>query len=354
MSLAAGSATSLAGQDTLIARLRTRADSLKRVWQQAQVIANLSDSLERERAVAGRDTIAVGGLRILANPSPLPLRDAAARAWPAIDSLYGSAAGDLVNRPYLIRAVDPDPMVRRRVLHVGLELPWDLDVRAMTTVLLVNVPIASPDPALAEWLGANLRPSVRAGDDRRTVYLQLVTAPSQTVRDCLLGDIARCRDALQLGDTSDLLTSWYRSPAERRALLAGSFAEFFNRGATAEPFRACMARTDAACTQLLRSLPPGTLPKPLAHAARATLVREALRRGGRDSYRRLLEPRPLIADRVAAAAGIGVDSVIAEWRRTILSARPPTVTLPWWAYVAAVSWTALFAACGMRSSRWRL
>ena len=352
---AVGRPTLLSGQDTLATRLRTRADSLLRDWRQAQGIADLADSLERERAAAGRETIAVGAVRIITNPSPLPLRAAAARAWPAIDSLYGTAAADLAERPYLIRAVDPDPAVRRRVLHVGLELPWDLDVEAVTTVLLVNVPVAPPDAALGEWLGATLRPSLRPQDDRRAVYLQLITAPSQTVRDCFLGDIARCKDALQLGDTSHLLERWYPSPAERHALVGASFAEFFNNGATAATFRTCITGGDAACTQLLRSLPPGALPKPLAQAARSALVREALRLGGRDAYRRLLaEPRAPVGDRLAAAAGTAVDSVVAGWRRSMLMGRPPTVSLPWWAFFTAFAWMAFFAVCGLRSSRWRL
>ena len=82
-------------QDTVVMRLQGRADSLLRAWREAQAIANVADSLERDRATAGRDTIAVGHLRIIANRSPLPLRKAAERAWPAIDSLYGNAAADL-------------------------------------------------------------------------------------------------------------------------------------------------------------------------------------------------------------------------------------------------------------------
>src|SRR5438045_3131283 len=121
-------ASPLWAQDTLVDRLRIRAESLLRTWQQAVTIANLADSLERERATSGRDTIAVGALRILTNPSPLPLRQAAALAWPAIDSLYGSAAADLAERPYVIRAADPDSSARRAVLHVGVEVPWDLDL----------------------------------------------------------------------------------------------------------------------------------------------------------------------------------------------------------------------------------
>src|SRR5436853_2059792 len=117
-------ASPLHSQDSLLVRLRSQADSLLGSWREAQLLADVADSLERVRATAGSDTIAVGGLRIIANPSPLPLREAAERAWPVIDSLYGSAAEDFARYPYIFRVVDPDSIVRRKVLPVGLELPW--------------------------------------------------------------------------------------------------------------------------------------------------------------------------------------------------------------------------------------
>jgi len=338
----------------LVARLRTRADSLAREWRQAGALADLVDSLERGRAGEGRDTIAVGGLRIVTNPSPLPVRQAAARAWPIIDSLYGAVAADLVRRPYLIRAVDPDTAVRSSSFHAGMEVPWDLDEAAVVALLLSNVPIAPPDPALADWLGSSLRPEVRGRQDRAAVYVQLVTAPSQAARSCFLGDVARCEDALGLGDAAMVLERWYPSAGERRALVARPFADFFNHGPSAASLRACARGSDLDCTELLRSLPGSVLPKPLGYDARATLVHVALRLGGRAAYRRLLaNPTASMAERLAAAAGTGVDSLVARWRLQVMASRPATVLLPAWAFAVALGWTALFAVCGLRSSRWR-
>src|SRR5436190_13615621 len=100
-------ASPLRGQDSLIVRLRRQADSLLGTWREAQRLADVADSLEQVRATAGSDTIAVGGLRIVVNPSPLPWRQAAEVAWPVIDSLYGSAAEDLRQHPYIFRSPDP-------------------------------------------------------------------------------------------------------------------------------------------------------------------------------------------------------------------------------------------------------
>jgi len=345
----------LQSQDSLVARERRRADSLLSTWREAQRLADVADSLERVRATAGSDTIAVGGLRIIVNPSSLPLREAAERAWPVIDSLYGSAAEDLPRYPYIFRAVDPDSGVRRAVLHVGVELPWDLDLRATSMVLLTTVTPPDFDPALADWLGAALRPALRPQDERAAVFVQLVTAPSEAVRHCFLGDIARCKDVLQIGDSTGWLARWYVTPAEREALVTGSFTDYFARGATAPTLQNCRQHRDDACTALLQLLPPGSLPRPLGQAARLVLVREALRAGGRDAYRRLVaSPNAAIDGRLSSAAGMDFDSLVARWRNAVLAARPRPLTLPWWAGFAAIGWTAFFGFCALRSSRWRL
>jgi len=348
-------ASPLRSQDSLMVRLRRQADSLLSSWREAQKLADVADSLEQVRATAGSDTIAVGGLRIIANPSPLPLREAAERAWPVIDSLYGRAGEDLPRYPFIFRAVDPDSSVRRTVLHVGMELPWDLDLRGTTSVLLTTVTPPHFDPALANWLGAALRPTLHPEDERAAVFVQLVTVPSDAVRRCFLGDIARCQDVLQVGDSTGLLARWYRTPAEREALVTGLFTDYFKRAATAASLQNCRRHRDDACTALLQSLPSGALPRPLASAARLLLVRIALRAGGRDAYQRLVaRPSAPVGERLASAAGMDIDSLVVRWRNAALAARPKPLTLPWWASFAAIGWTAFFGFCALRSSRWRL
>src|SRR6266511_2342854 len=123
-----------------LARLRARADSQAREWRRANAFADLVDSLERARLVAAKDTIRVAALTIITNPSPLPLREAAARAWLVIDSLYGIEARSLAGRPYIIVAVDPDTTIERPVFRNGIPVPWDLDVRSLTLLLVTSVP----------------------------------------------------------------------------------------------------------------------------------------------------------------------------------------------------------------------
>jgi len=336
-------------------RLRHRADSLAREWRQANAVADLVDSLERERATSWKDTISVGALRILANPSPLPLREAGARAWPVLDSLYGSEAQQLAQRPVIIRAYDPDTTVPRSALHLGMEVPWNMGVASLTLLLLQNAPMSDPDRPLREWLNSPVRPSWRSAEDRSAVYVQFVTAPSQVVRDCFMARLESCKGALDVGAAPATLEAWYPSAAERRSLVTQSFAYFFNHGATSAGFRVCVTGSDSACTGLLRSLPRGVLPRPLGADARFTLVHLALRLGGREAYHRLLaNPSASVGARLAAAAGMSEDSLVARWRAEIIAARPLPVEMPTWAFGVALGWIVLFAGCGLRSSRWRV
>ncbi len=354
LALAVAGVGTLSAQDSTLGRLRHRADSLAREWRQANAIADLVDSLERERAGAGRDTIAVGALRIVVNPSPLPWREAAERAWPVIDSLYGPEARRLTERPYIVHAYDPDTTVPRSALHVGMEVPWNMSESALTLLLVSNVPMPDPDPALWHWLTGQLRPSLRTRQDQGATYVQLVTAPSQAARDCFLGTLSRCRDALELDASTDVITAWYPSAAERRALVVGDFADYFNHGANAAAFRSCAEGRDSTCTTLLRTL-RGVLPRPLGYDARATLAHFALRLGGREAYHRLLaDTAAPVGARLAAAASMSVDSLLSRWRAQIIAARPVPVAMPSWAFVMALGWMVFFAGCGLRSSRWRV
>jgi hypothetical protein len=348
-------ASNLSGQDTTVARLRRRADSLAAEWRRADALALVADSFELERASVGRDTITAGALRIVANPSPLPLADAAARAWPVLDSLYGTSAGRLASHPYFIRAYDPDTTATRPALRVGFEVPWNLGVDRLTEFLLANVPIESPDRRLADWLGEPIRPLRRPQQERARVYVRLVTAPSQVARACFLGDITICGTALDLVDTPDAFVHWYPNAAERRHLLEVAFSDYFNRPASAATWHVCVAGNDTACVELLRSLPPGSIPRILDGDARRLLVHVALRIGGREAYGRLLaDSNASLGERLGRAAGVPADTILARWRAAMIASRPKSVTLPSWGIVAALAWTIVLAACGMRSSRWRL
>src|SRR6185312_7455773 len=131
------------------------------------------------------------------------------------------------------------------------------------------------------------------------------------VRSCFLGDLVRCRQVLQLGDTAALLEQWYVTPEEREWLVTVVFESYFNSGGTAVPYRECAAHRDTACTAPLRGLPGGTLPRPLGHAARSLLVRETHRAAARDAYGRLIaDSAAARGDRLERAGSASLDTLL--------------------------------------------
>jgi hypothetical protein len=353
ISVALAMATPCAGQS--LARLQAEADSLAREWRQANALADLQDSLRKLGARAGRDTIRAGGLTILANPSPLPVAQAAARAWSEIERLYGPAAPSVTERPIVIEAIDPDTTVSSPPLGTVAQLRWNMSRPMMRQWLLNFVSDGAADPALRNWLGGPLLyDTAAAAHDAPSVYVELVTQPWGTVRRCFLGDIPACQVALTLGDTTAPLTRRY-SVEERRSLVVDAYQGFFNHGSTQGDFHACAAGGDSACVHLLQGLPPGSLLRLLDYRARLSLVAFALQAGGSRAMGRLLAaPDQTVAARLAMASGLSVDSLTARWLRSIRAARPTPVSLPPWGAWLALGWIGVFATCGLRSSRWRV
>ena len=338
----------LAGQ---IPKLRARADSLLVEWQQAQQFADLQDSLRLGRERSGRDTIRVGALVFLVNRSPLPLREAAAIAWPQIERFYGPAAQAFGQRPFLIQAVDPDT---NEDVPPGLaiKIQWNTEVAPLARALVTMADLSPLDPSLRNWLGGVVVPRFDSGPGHATVYVQLVTAPSQAAQRCYRGDRAACRDALSLSAMTDPASQLY-GPAERRALVVTQYHYLLVRAGHSLAVGSCEQGSDEACLELLRSL--GTLIPPLDYQARLTLLETAVRLGGAETFQRLLTtPAGPMGPRLAAAARVSEDSLVRRWRSDVLAARPTPVPLPAWGSWVALCWVAVFGACGLRSSRWRV
>ncbi|MGH7568458.1 MAG: hypothetical protein ACREL9_05740 [Gemmatimonadales bacterium] len=342
-------------------RLRIRADSVAIAWRRANALADALDSLALLRSPVARDTIRAGALWIIADASPLPLREAAARAWQVLDSLYGDEAQSLVRRPIVILPFDPDTTPDGPVARGVLALPWDTELAALTGLLAARAPLAPPDAGLTRWLGeggaggtGSVRPLLQPRALRSRVYVELVTTPSGAARDCYLGDLGRCRTALELTASPDIALLWYVTPAERREAVTRSLGGLA-RGPTERAFRACARGNDTACVELLRSTPREFVPRPLTPGVRQTVVDLALRLGGRDAYRRLIgDPTLSIAERLAAAARVPVDSLLTTWRAEILAAYPRRIDLPSWGWPVALGWVIVFAGCALWSSRWRV
>ena len=329
--------------------LQARADSLLHEWRQANILAAVQDSLRAAAHIAGRDTIRVGALTILANPSPLPLAQAAAQAWPEIERFYGPAAQALARHPVVIQAVDPDTAVLTSGPAGILRIPWDQDQGQLVRALVGSADLGSLDRGLRDWLEGPITPLFDLRPTLSRVYVQLVTAPSQAVRHCFAGDLAACRDALSLTDTTGLISRWY-GPEERRAIVASSFLDW---GPHQAGFRSCVTGSDSACLDLLESV--GNVRHPLDYGARHTLLATAVALGGHGAFSRLLAAsNGPTGTRLAEASLVTEDSLVARWRADVLAARPKPVALPPWGAWIALAWAGVFAGCALRSSRWRV
>ena len=359
VSALAGSA--LAGQTALgrdsgpvrIRQLEARADSLARLWEEANALANLADGLAHGDYPGNVDTLGVGSLRIIHNASALPLEAAAERAWPLIDSLYGSAARGLEQRPYLIHAIDPDSQARTRPTW-GIVIPWDKSPKELSDLLLVYVPMGPADAAFKAWYGDAVRPSTRGVRfDLEQSYLSLVTSHYGVGQDCFLGSIESCRSVLGLDDPADPIRL-FRTPAERQEAAKG-MAPTYRENEFRAAFMPCIAGADSSCVTMLRLLRPAQLPRPVAAIARQTLMSLALRLGGRDSYVRLMgdSAAPMPA-RLSATSGLPLDSLLSVWRASVIASRPKPVAVPPFGPLVGLGWAAVFGVCALRSSRWRV
>ncbi|MFI5234100.1 MAG: hypothetical protein ACHQXA_00175 [Gemmatimonadales bacterium] len=340
-------------RDSQMTALAARADTLLHRWREAEALAGLADSVAH-RAVAGQtDTIRVGGLRIITNPSPLRLREAAAAVWAMADSLYGTFAGRFAAHPYFIQAVDPDTTAPRPDHPWGAVTPWGTDTATLIRQLLAALPLPPVDTALHNWLRGDVRPDFDAPSDRAHTYLRLVTAPYQVNHRCFAGDIRACRSALNLDAAAAIPTLAFSTAEERQRVALALFASL---GDDDQPeYLACTKGSDSACTAMLRSVATGFLPRPLDNDGRQLLVHLALSFGGREAYIRLLaDPEAPIPDRLAYAAGIPLDQLIGRWQAEVLAARPQPVKLPPLHLLAGFGWVVLFGLSGLGSSRWRV
>jgi hypothetical protein len=337
-------------------RLRLRADSLAIEWRDAQMLADLQDSLRRDAPPPNMERVQAGALTILADPSRLPLQEAADAAWRELTRFYGSRANALRDHPLILRVLSA-----RQTRAPGRGERWvlatdDLELPELTQLLVRNAPFPGTDAALRAWLPALLVPPHDTARERALVYVDLVTSHASISGRCFTGDLAACRIALGLTAVTRPVLDWW-TPADRRRLVPILIEEWaIGRTGRDSLANACLEHgSDSACVELLETIPANALPRPLGMAARLSLIHVAVERGGPDAYARLLaDSAAPMADRMAAAAGLGSDSLLAVWQRVMAASRPSRVRLPWSAGVVVFGWIAVFAACAIRSTRWRL
>jgi hypothetical protein len=350
--IAVGAAT---GQDRDV--LQQRIDRLTEARRRRLAEVTHADSAARARIPL--DTIRVGAFHIIAGASQAPAVAAAAdSAWRTLERSFSSAAGALSQTPFVINVVgQAEGEIPASLATLSITFPPQPDRETLTRRLIgqgaQTIGQAVNDSALVSWMGSYLTPAGPNSDRADLVYMELVTAPWSAARACYTGDRTACRRALGLLGRDDPILSWYDA-ADRRTLVRTFGYSWWQRLGGALYQRCVNGGPDADCEAALRALPAMAIVPPLSGTARLHLLETALELGGAGAYDRLLaSARSSMETRLAEAAMVPGDSLIALWRGRALAARPTTVALRPSGAWAAVLWGTLLGVLALRSTRWR-
>ncbi|HEU4570445.1 MAG TPA: hypothetical protein VFS07_07730 [Gemmatimonadales bacterium] len=356
--LHAGSGVRLAGQapptlPAAIARLEARIDSLRREQGAAGALAAAARHTPAlARPDEGLVPMRVGIFDLRTNPSPLPLQAGAEAAWARLAEYYGVERDSVRTSVHVVQAIDPDSGGGPLDTVADLTFHWDASTAQVRDRLLHTVSSPDPDPELLAWLGRS--PSAGDSLDRALglAHRELLLAPFSPGHACVTGAITACRVALGLSDGG--IAERFPEPEDRRRAvwLVLERGRLPSDGPLVD---ACIAGEGAgSCATLLGGLPPAGLPALSGPRVRATLLEVALRTGGAEGYRRLRRSvgRPM-AERLAVAAGVPLDTLLGGWQARMSADRLEVSAGALGGGVAALGWTLFFLACAVGSSRWR-
>lgn len=355
----------LVAQNLDTAQLRHRADSLLRLWREANTFARVQVSLDDARrqgtARATRATAAIrserpvqrGGLMVIASePDSIPLQETVPRTWAALRATYGSRADSLASQPVHIIVINSErePVVEARARRVPAHIAPDLLER--TLLGLIGSPRA--DGRLSRWLGGAVHVLLDTARARSETYMQLVTG-GVAARACFRGDLNRCADALELPEDSTFYLTTFNAAERREAVARARQPDVLEQVPRAQYTQCVNHADDSACVHFLQALGRDQVPRPLDGNARDALVFTALAMGGDSAYDRLVQDTTApVVKRLEHAARAPVAAIVSRWRHDVLAARPSSPSVPLRETVFALGWVGLLTAGAVRSSRWRL
>jgi hypothetical protein len=339
-----------------------RVDSLTAVWRVA-VAAQVRADSERVRRLP-LDTIREGNLIVLSDSAYATLAKAtAAIVSSELERSYGSWAARMrthilvVRRPARRWVVDDSSTVESGVASADGRVLMPSSTFASTEALSAawrrqaEVALSSDlTPALREWLGVATRSDPVTARTLAAGRVDLVLSRSRAAHDCALGTIASCSRALDLVAVNEPAFTLF-DERERRDLI--QWYSFVLRLREPSKYARCTAGQQAACDSLIRSMPADVIPRPVSPAVRLNFVRYALLIGGEGAFDRLANTEGTVADRVAAAARMPIDSAVTRWQANLMSSASSSTTMDAATAVSSLFWACLCGALALRSSRWR-
>jgi hypothetical protein len=297
------------------------------------------DSLERLQ-----DTLEVDGVRFVVQPGQrAQAEEAARRGLAELERRLGTADRRLFDgRVFRLHAGTPGPDWVRRAA--------DAIVREAGHEHLHQMGGRDLQPWGAWW-----DPEER---DLQGAYLDLVTSPSIVAARCFAGGIDACRQLLGIEPVADPWTELFDASGRRiwiaRRLGWLRSTTWPGYATRAGLFRRCVDEgEDAACLDLVREFPTPAFRGSARTSRSVVFVARSV--GGDGTYTRLVaDTTAPLGDRLAAAARMPLDSLLATWQQAVRAAEPVPTRVGrvtgWTSFLAVV----LAGVLALRSTRWRL
>lgn len=357
--------------------LELRVDELVRTWREAE--ARHSAYLDGLRQEV-RSSFMVGPLRVETTaPQYSHLAHFAAdSALRELSPVYGRALERMSQYQLLVEIVPPDRWREAELVvailgekgarHGGRWGAPDtvIQTRNFRDVILQalsghDMPATAARNTAVHNLSAWLRGAFPVDTPRTADYIEartaLLTTTSILGRSCYEGDTAACRLALGIDIAADPATQWFDSTARRAFVQAD--AHFWRRVANFgdQSLRAlaaeCLEGADSACIEVIRRYPDPGLPDPIPSLYREQLLRLAIAVGGTAAMERALLTEGSVGDRLAAAAGVSVDSLMGLWVARLQAAGGKSEAMSLRIAAMSTFWVLVCLGLSLRSSRWR-
>jgi len=329
LSAALALAAPLAAQDSAatLARMEMRLDSLQRLVA------------EGDRAAldgSATDTVVAGRIRVATSAALRPfVEPAAAAAWTGVLARFGPAIAAKRQLPIQQFGGSRGGTLEQRDIP---ELATAFEATAARAIW------GQLDSLLSRWLEGSYPITPLGPDALEEVLEDLVRMPARPNRACLDGDPGACASVLGLGSVPDRLGEWYPPAAwARLARMANA-----PRSAAEEP---CYDHQEIeACRAIILS---ARIPPPVGMAGRQLLMQLALDAGGPGAFGRLTADSGVTVEhRLAAAAGMPVDSLLVEWAATIRAATPGSPMPSARMTLLVLGWCAVVLVLSRAEGRW--
>lgn len=343
------------------AEYRARVQALVPVWRRMIALKRYEDSVKT--GALPRDTVRYGPLTVLVDSSLAPFgREVTRVAAATIERRFGRAANALRGHVYVLtllpgRPAGSDTVQLSEVFSARGSSFLQSQIRdeRLVTAAIVTRAAMTLTEAVGEkfawWLSGGLPVDTTTSGTWVGVRIDLVTASARVARACYAGTDSACGLALGVLGEDDPVTRWFDA-AERRDMVHG--LRFQMRTDHEARYEHCTAGDDdSACVELLHLLPSGQITPPLEAFARQSLAGLALDLGGPESLARLEATPGDLGARLAAAAGIPLDSLLGIWRRNAVSVRAANPSVSWPMVFSSLFWVAICGALALRSSPWR-